>query len=172
MIAPTSAATAEASPAILVSPGHCRAASSASRVLPQPAGPVRHTSWAAASRSRSWVSSSSRPTKLVGGTGSAGSAASCRASATGAGRPGSASLRSCADTWLSTVRTDMHSRWSAAPTLVTKHDMEAAIRTDDQPAVNGEAAASDLAHRFTAALAARDAAALRSLFSSELDFRL
>ena len=45
------------------------------------------------------------------------------------------------------------------------------MRTDDHPAVNREASASDLAHRFTAALAARDAAALRSLFGSEVDFR-
>jgi hypothetical protein len=45
------------------------------------------------------------------------------------------------------------------------------MRTEDHPAVNGEASASDLAHRFTAALAARDAAALRSLFGSEVDFR-
>jgi hypothetical protein len=45
------------------------------------------------------------------------------------------------------------------------------MRTDDHPAVNGEASASGLAHRFTAALAARDAAALRSLFGREVDFR-
>ena len=45
------------------------------------------------------------------------------------------------------------------------------MRTDDHPAVNGEASASGLAHRFTAALAAKDAAALRSLFGSEVDFR-
>jgi hypothetical protein len=45
------------------------------------------------------------------------------------------------------------------------------MRTEDHPAVNGAASASDLAHRFTAALAARDAAALRSLFGSEVDFR-
>ncbi len=45
------------------------------------------------------------------------------------------------------------------------------MRTDDHPAVHGEASASGLAHRFTAALAAKDAAALRSLFGSEVDFR-
>jgi len=45
------------------------------------------------------------------------------------------------------------------------------MRTDDHPAVDGKAPASDLAHRFTAALATRDAAALRSLFGSEVDFR-
>ena len=45
------------------------------------------------------------------------------------------------------------------------------MRTEDHPAVNGQASASSLAHQFTAALAARDAAALRSLFGSEVDFR-
>lgn len=45
------------------------------------------------------------------------------------------------------------------------------MRTEDHPAVSGEAPASGLAHRFTAALAARDAATLRSLFASEVDFR-
>jgi hypothetical protein len=45
------------------------------------------------------------------------------------------------------------------------------MRTDDHPAVNREVPASDLAHRFAAALAARDAAGLRSLFGSEVDFR-
>jgi hypothetical protein len=45
------------------------------------------------------------------------------------------------------------------------------MRTDDHPAFETEAPASDLARRFTAALAARDAAALRSLFGSEVDFR-
>jgi len=45
------------------------------------------------------------------------------------------------------------------------------MRTEDHPAADGEASASDLAHRFTAALAARNAAALRSLFGSEVDFR-
>ena len=45
------------------------------------------------------------------------------------------------------------------------------MRTEDHPAVNGAASASNLADRFTAALAARDAAALRSLFGSEVDFR-
>lgn len=45
------------------------------------------------------------------------------------------------------------------------------MRTEDHPAVSGEVSASDLAHRFTAALAARDAAALRSLFGSQVDFR-
>ena len=45
------------------------------------------------------------------------------------------------------------------------------MRSEDHPAVNGETSASGLAHRFTAALAARDAAALRSLFGSEVDFR-
>jgi hypothetical protein len=45
------------------------------------------------------------------------------------------------------------------------------MRTDDHPAVNGEASASSLAHRFTAALAAKDTAALRSLFASQVDFR-
>lgn len=45
------------------------------------------------------------------------------------------------------------------------------MRTDDHPAVNGATSASGLAHRFAAALAAKDAAALRSLFASEVDFR-
>ena len=45
------------------------------------------------------------------------------------------------------------------------------MRTEDHPAASGEVTASDVAHRFTAALAARDAVALRSLFGSELDFR-
>jgi hypothetical protein len=45
------------------------------------------------------------------------------------------------------------------------------MRTDDHPAAGGEAPASSLAHRFTAALAAKDAAALRSLFAGEVDFR-
>ena len=45
------------------------------------------------------------------------------------------------------------------------------MRTEDHPAASGEVTASDLAHRFTAALAARDAVALRSLFGSEVDFR-
>jgi hypothetical protein len=55
----------------------------------------------------------------------------------------------------------------------TDHDKarEAIMRTDDHPAVSGTAAAHDLAHRFTAALAARDAAALRSMFGDEVDFR-
>ena len=45
------------------------------------------------------------------------------------------------------------------------------MRTDDHPAVNEATPASSLAHRFAAALAAKDAAALRSLFASEVDFR-
>jgi hypothetical protein len=45
------------------------------------------------------------------------------------------------------------------------------MRTDDHPAVNGETSESDLAHRFTAALAARDAGTLRSLFGAQVDFR-
>jgi hypothetical protein len=45
------------------------------------------------------------------------------------------------------------------------------MRTDDHPAVHGASPASGLAHRFVAALAAKDAAALRSLFASEVDFR-
>jgi hypothetical protein len=45
------------------------------------------------------------------------------------------------------------------------------MRTEDHPPVSDEAPASDLAHRFTAALAARDAIALRSMFGSEVDFR-
>jgi hypothetical protein len=45
------------------------------------------------------------------------------------------------------------------------------MRTDDHPVVSGEAPASDLALRFTAALAARDAVTLRSLLGSEVDFR-
>ena len=133
----TSAAAAEASPAILVSPVHRRAVSSASRLLPQPAGPVRHTSGLAASSSRSWASSSSRPTKLVGGTGSAGPAASSWASRISAGRPGSISLRSSAETWLSTVRTDMQSR-SAISWLVSRPPITA--RTSASRAVTPAAA--------------------------------
>jgi hypothetical protein len=45
------------------------------------------------------------------------------------------------------------------------------MRTDDHPVASRAAPASDLALRFTTALAARDAAALRSLFGSEVDFR-
>ena len=45
------------------------------------------------------------------------------------------------------------------------------MRTDDHPPVSGATPASGLAHRFAAALAAKDAAALRSLFASEVDFR-
>ncbi len=45
------------------------------------------------------------------------------------------------------------------------------MRTEDHPVVSGAALASDLAHRFAAALAARDAAAPRSLFGAEVDFR-
>jgi hypothetical protein len=45
------------------------------------------------------------------------------------------------------------------------------MRTEDHPATGGEITGSDLARRFTAALAAKDGAALRSLFGSELDFR-
>lgn len=45
------------------------------------------------------------------------------------------------------------------------------MRTGDHPAASGEASASRLAHLFTAALTAKDATALRSLFGSELDFR-
>jgi hypothetical protein len=45
------------------------------------------------------------------------------------------------------------------------------MRTDDHPAISGEVTGSDIVRRFTAALAARDPAALRSLFGSELDFR-
>jgi hypothetical protein len=52
-----------------------------------------------------------------------------------------------------------------------ENETETAMRTEDHPAVDGEVSASDLAHRFTAALAARDAIALRSLFGSEVDFR-
>jgi hypothetical protein len=59
----------------------------------------------------------------------------------------------------------------SAPRLITESNTEATMRTEDHPAENGQATASNLAHRFTAALAARDAAALRSLFGSEVDFR-
>jgi hypothetical protein len=45
------------------------------------------------------------------------------------------------------------------------------MRTEDHPATSDEVTGSDLAHRFAAALATRDATALRSLFGSELDFR-
>jgi hypothetical protein len=45
------------------------------------------------------------------------------------------------------------------------------MRTDDHPPANGATPASGLAHRFATALAAKDAAALRSLFASEVDFR-
>jgi hypothetical protein len=50
----TLAVVAEASPAILISPDHRRAASSASRVLPQPAGPVRRASRPTASGTPGW----------------------------------------------------------------------------------------------------------------------
>jgi hypothetical protein len=45
------------------------------------------------------------------------------------------------------------------------------MRTGHHPTAGGEAPANSLAHRFTAALAAKDAAALRSVFASEVDFR-
>ena len=45
------------------------------------------------------------------------------------------------------------------------------MRTEDHPAISGEVTGSDIVRRFTAALAARDPAALRSLFGSEVDFR-
>ncbi len=45
------------------------------------------------------------------------------------------------------------------------------MRTEDHPAISGEVTGSDIVRRFTAALAARDPAALRLLFGSELDFR-
>lgn len=45
------------------------------------------------------------------------------------------------------------------------------MRTDDHPAVDSGIAANELAHRFTAALAARNRAALRALFGDEVDFR-
>lgn len=45
------------------------------------------------------------------------------------------------------------------------------MRTEDHPAIGDETPAVDLAFRFTTALAARDAIALRSLFGSEVDFR-
>lgn len=61
--------------------------------------------------------------------------------------------------------------WPLGPRLITENDTEATMRTEDHPTVNGQASASDLAHRFAAALAARDAAALLSLFGSEVDFR-
>jgi hypothetical protein len=58
-----------------------------------------------------------------------------------------------------------------APRLITEDDTEATMRTEDHPAVSRQVPASDLAHRFTTALAARDAAALRSMFGREVDFR-
>jgi hypothetical protein len=45
------------------------------------------------------------------------------------------------------------------------------MRTEGHPAVSGEVTGSDIVRRFTAALAARDPAALQSLFGSKLDFR-
>ncbi len=45
------------------------------------------------------------------------------------------------------------------------------MRTEDHPAGVSMTAGDGLADRFTAALAARDAAALRSLFGAEVDFR-
>lgn len=62
-------------------------------------------------------------------------------------------------------------RGPPAPRLITGNTTEAAMRTEDHPPVSGAVAASDLAHRFTSALATRDAAALRSLFGPEVDFR-
>jgi hypothetical protein len=44
------------------------------------------------------------------------------------------------------------------------------VRTEDHPVAASEAPARGLAHRFTAALAARDAVALRSLLGREVDF--
>jgi hypothetical protein len=45
------------------------------------------------------------------------------------------------------------------------------MRTQDHPAVGDETSATELALRFTMALAARDAGALRSLFGREVDFQ-
>ncbi|HET7018606.1 MAG TPA: hypothetical protein VFI65_32105 [Streptosporangiaceae bacterium] len=45
------------------------------------------------------------------------------------------------------------------------------MRTEDHPAIDGQWSASDLAHRFTEALVAKDHAAMRSLFGREVDFR-
>jgi len=45
------------------------------------------------------------------------------------------------------------------------------MRTEDHPAPASQAAAGDLAARFTGALAARDASGLLALFGSEVDFR-
>ena len=45
------------------------------------------------------------------------------------------------------------------------------MRTEDHPAVSDAVSAGDLTRRFAAALAARDAVALRSLFGTDVDFR-
>lgn len=49
--------------------------------------------------------------------------------------------------------------------------METTMRSDDHPAVVTDLSATGLAHQYTAALAAKDAAALRALFAAEVDFR-
>ena len=85
-------------------------ACSASRVLPTPAGPVSVTSRWPASSASSWLVSASRPTRLVSGAGRAEppgtSWFSWRPISASAARSATASLRSSAATWLSTVRTE------------------------------------------------------------------
>jgi hypothetical protein len=61
--------------------------------------------------------------------------------------------------------------WPATPRLITRDDAEATMRTSDHSTSNDAAPAAGLAHQFTAALAARDAAGLRALFGREVDFR-
>ena len=87
---------------------------SANRVLPTPPGPVAVTMRCSASAPASAARSATRPTNGVTGTGSPrrpdptppGNASACRARLR---RSGSCSLRSIAETWLSTVRCEMNS---------------------------------------------------------------
>ena len=83
---------------------------SANRVLPTPPGPVAVTTRLSARAAARAARSATRPTNGVAGTGSprrpdrtepGGNASACRARLR---RSGSCSLRSIADTWLSTVR--------------------------------------------------------------------
>lgn len=92
------------------------AAAMASLVLPTPPGPVTVTSRAPAMATASVSRSPARPTNEVSGIGGAvpRPPASERCSAASRTRvrwSGIASLRRSAATWLSTVRTEMKSRW-------------------------------------------------------------
>ena len=108
------------------SPRQRCAASSATLVLPHPAGPARQTSLLAASMALNSASSLSRPTKLVADAGISCPPVSCCASSTSSGRPEKPSLRNSEETWLSTVRTEMDNR-AAISRLVSRRPIAASI---------------------------------------------